>query len=427
MPFNSDLILQLICNNLSDMRTNTLLGIEHSNADLKPSAFKRVSLKMMILEIFYRQGSKSIPDISKIIQMSIPTITRSIDELAAEGLILEEGIGASSGGRKPNLYGINPNSRYILGIDISRYFVRMCIFNLRNQPAAEIKVLNDGLETTADILSVIHQGAMELINSSGIDEAKILGIGIALPGLIDIRTGISYSYLHSDNKPASALFEEIFHHPVFVEHDTRTMALGELAFGMAKGKQNVICLNVGSGISISMILNGQLYSGNSGYAGEFGHIQADPNGQLCYCGKIGCLETLASGTTMIRKAKTELESGATSIIRNLVDNDLNRISSSIILDAAQKGDQFAIGLISQVGEHLGKGIAVLIHLFNPELIIIGGELSNAGNYLTDPIQQNLNKYTIAKIRKDTQILNSELGENAGIMGTVALVMDKIFV
>ena len=408
------------------MSTSILFGSNYSHENLKPIAYKKVSLKKMIVEVIYRQGRKSIPDLSKIIQMSTPTITRTIGELVSEEFIIEEGIGSSSGGRRPNLYGINPNARFVLGIDISRYFVRMCIFNLNNQPAAEIKVLNDGLETTSDILKVVHQGAMDLINSSGIDETKILGIGVALPGLIDIRTGISYSYLHSDDKPASALFEELFHHPVFVEHDTRTMALGELAFGMAKGKQNVLCLNIGSGIGMSMILNGQLYRGNSGFAGEFGHIQVDSDGQLCYCGKIGCLETLASGITMIRKATKELEAGATSIIRKLVDNDLSKISSGVILAAAQKGDQFAIGLLSQIGEHLGKGIAMLIHLFNPELIIIGGELSKADNYITDPIQQNLNKYTIAKIRKDTQIINSELGENAGIMGTVALVMDKIF-
>ena len=408
------------------MSAEILFRSKHDQEDFNPNVFKKVSLKKMILEIIYRQGSKSIPELGRIVQMSIPTVTRAVVQMVKEGYILDEGIGASSGGRKPYLYGLNPTSCYVLGIDISRYFVRMCIYNMHNQPATEIKLLNEGLETTTDILKVIHQGAMDLIRSSGIIKEKILGVGIALPGLIDIRTGISYSYLHSEDKPASALFEELFHLPVFVEHDTRSMALGELAFGMAKGKQNVICLNIGSGISISMILNGQLYRGNSGFAGEFGHIQMDPEGQLCYCGKIGCLETLASGTTMIRKVKKELEAGATSIIRKLVDNDLSKISSGVILDAAHKGDQFAIGHLAQIGEQLGKGIAILIHLFNPELIIICGELSKADNYLTDPIQQNINKYTIAKIRKDTQIITSELGENAGIMGTVALVMDKIF-
>jgi len=408
------------------MESQNLFGDSRKSENLKPNASKKFTLKRNILELIYRDGSKSIPDLSKLIRMSTPTVTRAIDDLVAEGLVLDEGIGASSGGRRPNLYGINPASRYVMGIDISRYFIRIGIFDLRNQPATNIKVLNEGLETKKDILKFLQKEVSVYISNSKIPSENILGIGVALPGLIDIRTGISYSYLHSDDKPASALFEEYLHHTVYVEHDTRSMALGELAFGQAKGKQNVICLNIGSGISISMILNGQLYRGNSGFAGEFGHIQVEPEGQLCFCGKIGCLETLASGTAMIRKAKNEIAEGATSLISNLVDHDLTKINSDIILDAAQKGDQFAIGLLSQIGEHLGKGIAVLIHLFNPELIIIGGELSKAGNYITDPIQQNLNKYTISKIRKDTQISISELGENAGIMGTLALVMDKIF-
>jgi N-acetylglucosamine repressor len=408
------------------MDVHNLFDRDSKLPTLKPGASKRFGLKKSILELIYRRGSLSIPELSKIIKMSIPTVTRTLDELVHDGLILDEGIGASSGGRRPNLYGINPSSRFVMGIDISRYYIRMGIFNLHNKPASEIRVLNEGLETKEDILTYLRKEVDEFIKDSGIPADNILGIGIALPGLIDIRTGISYSYLHSDDKPAASIFEELFHYPVFVEHDTRSLALGELAFGQAKGKQHVLCLNIGSGISISMILNGQLYRGNSGFAGEFRHIQIEPEGELCYCGKIGCLETLASGTTMIKIAKKELAEGANSIITNIVDHDLTRINSDIILEAAQKGDQFAIGLLSHIGGQLGKGIAVLIHLFNPELILIGGELSKAGNYLIDPIQQNLNKYTIAKIRKDTHIINSDLGENAGIMGTIALVMDKIF-
>ena len=130
---------------------------------------------------------------------------------------------------------------------------------------------------------------------------------------------------------------------------------------------------------------------------------------------------------MIKTAQKEIEAGATTQINALVDSDPSKITSEIILQAAQQGDQFAISLLSTIGEHLGRGIAVLIHLFNPELIIIGGELTKAENYLIDPIQQNLNKYTISKIRRDAQIITSSLGNNAGLLGTVALVMNKVFV
>ncbi|MCX6271552.1 MAG: ROK family protein [Bacteroidetes bacterium] len=147
---------------------------------------------------------------------------------------------------------------------------------------------------------------------------------------------------------------------------------------------------------------------------------------MCFCGKIGCLETVASGRTLISKAKEDLGHGTKSLLHQLTAEDLTKISLPLILEAAEAGDQYAIGLISESGMRLGKGISTLIHLFNPELIILGGEMSKARYILLDPIQQNLNKYCIPRIRQDADVVISELGPDAGLMGTVALVMDQVF-
>ena len=397
----------------------------NTTGDPRTNSSKKNGLKLLISKELYHNGSKSIPELSKIIRMSTPTITRAIDELIVSGFLVEEGIGNSSGGRRPNLYGLNPGARFVMGVDVSRFHIRLGIFDLSNKPVVDIKVLNEGLDVSTDIMKTLKDEVFNFIKESGIDKTKLMGIGVAFPGLNDLHTGISYRYL-GDDKPATIQFANFFDYPVFVENDAKAMALGEQAFGLAQGKQNVLCLNIGSDIGLGMILNGKLYKGNSGFSGEFGHIQVDPEGQLCYCGKIGCLETLASGTTMIKKARKEITEGATTVIRNMVDNDLSKITIETVLSAAQRGDQFAIGLLASMGEHLGRGIAILIHLFNPELIIIGGELTKAENYIIDPIQLNLNKYTIAKIRRDSQILTSNLGSNAGLMGTVAMVMNKVF-
>lgn len=405
------------------MKRSMLFG--NTAGDPRTNSSKKNSLKLLILKELYHNGCKSIPELSKIIHMSTPTITRAIDELIESSFLLEEGIGSSSGGRRPNLYGLNPPSRFVLGVDISRNHIRLGLFNFANQPVVPIKVIDEGLAVSKDFMKSLKDSVHDFILESGIDKTKLMGIGIALPGLIDLHTGISYSYLQ-DEKPATIQFENIFDYPIFVENDTKVMALGEQAFGLAQGKENVLCLNIGSGIGLGMILNGKLYKGNSGFSGEFGHIQVDPDGQLCYCGKIGCLETLASGTTMIKRARKEITDGATTVIRTMVGGDFSKITIETVLQAAQHGDSFAIGLLASIGEHLGRGIAVLIHLFNPELIIIGGELTRAENYIIDPIQQNLNKFTIAKIRRDAQIITSGLGQNAGLMGTVAMVMNKVF-
>lgn len=392
---------------------------------LKNNQLRKLNLKQSVIRELYYNKQLSIHNLGKTIKMSTPTITRAIDELVSDEMVREIGIGESTGGRRPSIYGLNPASRYVMGIDLERYFIRMGIFDFDNKPVSEIHELNEGLDTYPDILGFITEKVFELIEAYNIDREKLLGIGISLPGLIDVKSGISYTYLNTGKPTAKELMDRLGL-PVFVEQDTRTMAWGEQAFGLAKGHDNVLCLNVGSGIGLSMILNGKIYTGHSGYAGEFGHIQIEPNGQLCHCGKIGCIETVASGKVLISRAKKDLAEGATSHITEMVQNDLSKVNIKVILEAAKVGDQYAIDLLAKIGEALGKGISTLIHLYNPELIILGGEMSKAADYLVSPIESNLNIYTIARIRKDATIVASELGDNARLMGTVALVMNKIF-
>ncbi|KAF0198721.1 MAG: rok family protein [Bacteroidetes bacterium] len=405
--------------------TTYLFKTRKSEEPVKNNFLRKIALKQSIVKELYQHGELSIFRLSQTIKMSTPTITRAVEELIEEQLIREVGIGESTGGRRPSLFGINPSSRYVLGIDLERYFVRMGIFDFANQPVSEIHELNEGLDTHPDILQFIAEKVSELMEAYGIDENKMLGIGISLPGLIDVKTGLSYTYLNS-GRPAAEILSEKTGFPVFIEHDTRAMAWGEQAFGLARGHQNVLCMNVGSGIGLSMILNGKLYLGHSGYSGEFGHIQIEPNGQLCHCGKIGCIETLASGKSMVAKARREIAGGAISQISSMLEGDPSKLNIRMIMEAARKGDQFAIDLLAKIGEALGKGLAMLIHLFNPELIIIGGEMSRAADYLISPIESNLNVYTISRIRRDARIVASNLGDNARLMGTVALVMNRIF-
>lgn len=404
---------------------NYLFKTSFGEEPLRNNQLRKLNLKQSIIRELYQHKQLSIHYLSKTIKMSTPTITRAIDELIEEEMVREIGIGESTGGRRPSIYGLKASSRYVIGIDLERYFIRMGIFDFDNQPVSEIHELNEGLETHTDIPGFLAEKVYELIEAYNIDRNKLLGIGISLPGLIDLRTGISYTYLNTGRPTAKELMDRLGL-PVFLEQDTRSMAWGEQAFGLAHGHQNVLCLNIGSGIGLSMILNGKIYTGHSGYSGEFGHIQIEPNGQLCHCGKIGCIETVASGKVLISKAKKDITEGSITQISGMIDGDLSRLNIKVILDAARAGDQYAIDLLGRIGEALGKGLSTLIHLFNPELIIIGGELSKAADFLISPIESNLNIYTIARIRKDAMIVSSELGDNARLMGTVALVMNKIF-
>ncbi len=392
---------------------------------ISPGQYKKLQLKLILLRELYYNAPMTIHDLTQATKMSTPTITRAVDELMEEGWVIDHGIGESTGGRPPWMCGLNPSSWYMIGIDLERAYIKMAVFDMHNQPVKEIHELNEGLDDTEDVIGFIASKVNELLTAYNINKKKVLGIGLSLPGLIDIRTGLSYTYLNSGKPPADLLSQKTGL-PVFIEQDTRAMAWGEQAFGLARDHQNVLCLNVGSGIGLSLILNGKIFKGHSGYAGEFGHIQLVPNGRLCHCGKVGCIETVASGKVMIARAREEINSGTDSMMQELVQHNLKKINLKTLLKAAEMNDQYAVNLFSDAGDALGKGISTLIHLFDPELIIIGGEMSKASDILIPPIERNLNIYAISRIRRDARIVSSELGDNAKLLGTLAMTMHNIF-
>ncbi|MFP4367672.1 MAG: ROK family protein [bacterium] len=408
------------------MDLSTLFANHINPATYKNGNNRKLILKKQIFSILYLEEKKTIADLCIPVKVSIPTMTRLILELIQEGWVIELGAGESRGGRKPVFYGLNPFIRYIIGIEITRKYTRINIFDLHNQPVGETLQLDIEIDNAPEMLDNLRNELDIHLRKNNIDRKSILGAGISIPGLIDKKTNINYSYPNLGNKPLHTIFNELLQIPSFIEHDTKAMALGESWFGLAKNKSNVLCLQVGSGIGLGIIIKGELYQGVSGFSGEFGHIQMIENGELCDCGKIGCLETVSSGFALVTKAKRMIREGTNSIIKKLVNNDIDNIKLPVIIKAAHQGDQFAIELIEESGSYLAKGLAVLIHLLNPEMIIIGGDLSRAENLLADPVQQKLNKYTINRIRQDTSIYISELKEQAGLLGTIPVVMTNIF-
>jgi len=397
----------------------------NNKKDIKNQALKRHLQKKKILNILYKDGPKSNRQISNITHLSSPTIFRLLKDLISEKLVVDFGTGDSIGGRRPNIYGINPDSIYILGIDIGRNIRRFAIHDFHNESVTDVVSLPGKLENKPETIDNVHKQSLDIIKEAKIDYSKIMGVGIVLPGLINTQTGKSYSYLNYNDKPVSQLFEKKFNLPVFTDNDSNLMALGEHSFGLAKGKENVLCIKLEAGIGMGIIVNGKLYHGKSGFAGEFGHTIIQENGLLCTCGKKGCLETMASEKALIRMAKEGIKKGKTSIITHIVNNKFENITTDVVLEAAEKEDYFAIDILSEVGHYLGKGIATLIHLFNPEMIIIGGKMAKAGQYLTDSVKQTLNKRTFSLVRKDTKIFASELGEQSDVLGATSLAMKRI--
>lgn len=398
------------------MKANGSSNIEH----------KKNFQKNSIIEFLYKQGPTSNPDIARFTKMSSPTITKLINDLIEKGIVIDMGIGPSIGGRKPNLFGINPNARYIVGIDIDCSMVKLGIFNLANEAVSKIVTYFSNVQEKQHLFDELLQKVDKLINESDLLKEKFLGIGVSIPGLINSKNGQTYMDLRINNMTIEELFENRYHLPTIVDSDSRVMAIGEQAFGYAKDKENALCINICDGIGLGMILNGKVYRGKSGLAGEFGHINVVKDGNLCTCGKYGCLETVASGTAMIEQAQQGIKKGQESLISELVDHDINNIHVADIIEAVNKGDIFAIEIINKLGHFLGEALASLVHIFNPEIIIIGGKVALAENYLINPIENTLNKFTISYIKKDTKVVTSDLQEKVKLLGSVAMVMNKVF-
>ncbi|MEN8116255.1 MAG: ROK family transcriptional regulator [Bacteroidota bacterium] len=385
---------------------------------------KKIAHKKHILRAIYFNGPLSNSELAKQIKLSTPKINSLLVELIEDGFVKELGRGDSSGGRRPNIYGLVENGFYVVGITINVARTIISIFNSCNKEVSGPHYFPIKVQSDIRIFNQVNEKLEEVLQESNIPPEKILVAGIELPGLIDQKKGINKTYFPDvDN-----LFDElkkIFGIPVFFNHDSKVRAFAEQHFGLAKNKKNVLMLQVDWGLGLGIIINGKLYSGKSGFSGEFGHIPLVDNGVLCVCGKQGCLETIVSANAIARQAREGIQNGSSSLIKDLVNNNLEKIDISVVIQAANSGDQFAISLFSEVGKWLGRGMAYLIQIFNPELIIIGGQVAVANQFILAPIQQSIHTYSNRDISNDTEIQFSELGSKAGTMGAAAYALEQI--
>ena len=407
------------------MTADILLEKGESPQKLAGIEKKRYLLKKKIIRHLYLSGPKSNPEICKSTNMSSPTITGLLNELIEQGIVNEVGAGTSSGGRRPNMYGLRSDSRYVIGIDIARYSSTIAIFDINNQLVGNIAEFNAKIEDGDLLFDKLYNAVLKVTEEADIPYEKIIALGLDMPGLVDSKRGINYTYLFDNERTLQERFEQKFQKPVYIENDARVMALGEYRFGLAQGRKNVMCLKVSWGVGLGMILNGAVYHGFTGFAGEFGHIQMVQDGELCTCGKRGCLETVSSAKALVKFAKEGLREGRVSILVDQTGNDPEQLTAKMIINAAKSGDEFSINILSKIGRELGRGLTSLIHLMNPEAIIIGGLMAEADQYITAPIQQSINKYSIPNISKETEILVSELKDQSGVLGTAALVWEQV--
>jgi glucokinase-like ROK family protein len=392
--------------------------------DLNIVGQKNFQQKRKIIKHLFLYGAMTNTDIGEFIRLSTPKIISLLNELKNEGLVEELGQAISSGGRRPNLYGNKENAFYIIGISINIFKTTVSVFNAKNQKVTEDGILSLTISHGISVIDPIVEFTENMIRGKQIPRDKILGVGIEMPGMVDSKTGINKTYMISD-QPVARVFEKKFGLTVLIENDAKARAFAELRFGLARTRRNVLVLHLDWGIGLGLIVNGKLYKGRDGFAGEFGHLPMVDNGILCKCGKQGCLETIASGVAIIRMAREGMKAGRTSIPELLPDHDPEKIEISSVVKAAALGDQYSVSILASVGHWLGKGFSYLIQVFNPELIVLGGKLAEAGPYIMPPIQQSIQTFCNPELSNELEIKLSELGSESGIQGAATLLLEHV--
>jgi N-acetylglucosamine repressor len=371
-----------------------------------------------VLNAIKTYGPIGRADIARRTGLSPATVTSISAKLIAQNLVLEKAAGDSSGGRPPILLVINPKGGYVIGIKLTETHAICALTDLEAYILAKSTLPlsgHDPVQVVEDLVQMLPS----FIREQKISKKQLLGVGVGLAGIIDAENGIlRQSPIYGwNNVPLRDMLQSKLHIPVYIENDVNTLTLTERWFGPGQGVDHFLTVTVGRGVGLGIVANGQFYRGQTGGAGEFGHITINPDGPLCACGKRGCLEAYIGDPGLIRSAK---EAAAHGMLPDSVQD------VDALLSLAQSGNSTAIQIFDQAGRMLGIGIATLINLFNPKKIIISGEGTREGDFLFIPMQESIQQNTMPGLFDPDIVEIIPWGDDAWARGAAGLVLRELF-
>ncbi len=386
---------------------------------------KNIQIKKDILTHFITSGNDTIAELARELDLSVPTITKFITELREQGLITEFGKVHTPGGRHPIVYGLNPSSAYFVGVDMTRNHLHIALMDFTGNIVENQMGILYRYENTQESLDILCDHIQAFIDRTGEYKNKIYNINLNISGRVNPESGYSYSSFYFSERPISETLSNKLNYNVGIDNDTRAMAYGEYMKGVVEGEQDVLFVNISWGLGIGIIIDGKPYYGKSGFSGEFGHFPIFDNELLCHCGKKGCLETEASGLAIHKMILERIANGESTILTDKV-KDLSKLTLTDIIKATNLEDPLCIEIVEEVGYKLGKYIAGLINIFNPELVVIGGQVAETEGFVLLPIKSSIRKYSLNLVNKDSEIVLSKLKNKAGVIGACMIARSRLF-
>jgi transcriptional regulator of PTS gene len=399
---------------LSEFALGTLSGIAHKDQHRKRTIIAEMSRRYEI----------TINEIADLLNISVPKSTELVADMTAKGLVRDLGKRSEGPGRKASYYALQSDSCFFLGVEIKKYKINLGLMGFGKDMVQSCLELPFLYQDAAQSLNEICKMIRDFLATITIDPAKIVGLGVSISGRVNIKTGEIITVDHFADAPIKAFLEAELGLPVYIDNDSRTLAYGEYHFGKRTSEREVLVVNLDYGLALGIFAEGVPLYGASGYAGELGHIPLFDNEKICFCGKKGCMETEASGRALIEEIVAQMRQGRNSILQPLY-RDKGLLELEEVVDAINKGDNLALAALGSVAAKLGRGLAVTINIFNPELIIIGGALSGVGEALLLPVKSFILRHSLSVVNSDTQVVLSDLQEKAGLLGCCLLMRDKV--
>jgi predicted NBD/HSP70 family sugar kinase/DNA-binding transcriptional ArsR family regulator len=378
-------------------------------------ALRRLN-RLRVIHALRDQGLISRAEIARRTGLSRSTVSSLVADLQADGLVVERGepgeAHGTQGGRPPILLSFDSSAGAAVGIDFGHSHLRVAVSDLSSRILAERALPLDTDHAAEEGLDAAAELIVELLGEAGIDESQVIGAGMGLPGPILQEDGVVGSSAILPGwvgVPAVAEMRRRLEVPILVDNDANLGALAEAAFGAGQDATDLIYLKVASGIGAGLLLNGRLYRGTGGLAGELGHFLVDPSGLVCRCGNRGCLETLAATGALVE------------LLRRSQGEEM---TVQRMLDLARAGDIGCRRVIADAGRAIGRAVSMLINVLNPELVVVGGDLAAAGDLLLDGVRDSIARAALPSAAEAAGVVTGVLGDRAQILGAIALVISE---
>ena len=366
-------------------------------------------------------------DLAELTGLNRATITRLVRELIAHGFVRESGFQSLRAGRPSILLQLDPDAGCIIGAEIEVKFGSVILTDLAAQILWRQEVDFGDSDEQEAILNATAQLIRQALSKGREANPHILGLGMSLPGLVDVSNGV---LLFAPNMcwsdvPVKQWLEDQFRIPIYVDNKANMAALAESYFGSARDSDYVLYINITAGVGAGIVLNQRILPGASGLAGEVGHMTINPDGPKCNCGGYGCWETYVSALAVFRRVRESILAGAESPLAEGIQDGFERITIPLMVEAARKGDRVALASFEETGYYLGVGLANLINIFNPQMVVLGGYVTQACEFLLPVIQKTVQERALRWPHEAADIVVATYVNDASLMGAVATVYSQI--